>query len=473
MNLLFSPLKPRIPLATRGRAGHRLHLKEATSALPTFILLVIGLLSVILASYAILAQLVYQNTEDTLAGYSQSLSQRVDSSMSAHAIDQEIARFKHYHPDTRVSVVLSGSNRHLGDYVPVEEDRHSGRVKVAHAYPGEHYAIAQSENGGMHVVVADHDPNLLLLRVLFGIIALIGVGSLSVAWVVRSEDHSPHLEGLQESLDRMQRERVFRPVPVSARVEDEQIARISQSINLLLKECHDHGQRFAQLMADAGHELKTPLTALRINMELLVEVAKQAHGSTALSSEETQELEDSIRAQLDELTRLIDEVVDLSRHDAEEVLLETLHLDEVVASALSRARPRARAHEISLDTKLIPWQMKGNYRLLERMVLNLVDNAVKWSPRGAKVHVHMVEINPDAVMLMVADHGCGIPVAERPQVFNRYYRCESVQVPGTGLGLPICQQVVEVHGGSIQLWATNPLDVQHPGLTVSVLLPRG
>lgn len=466
--------------------------RSARAARTTFILLAIGLLGVVAGSYAILAQLMVHQAESVLLEYSDSLSKRIDSSMSAKAIDEEISSFKHYHPDAKVSVIPVGTNHHFGDYlavdIPQDSVPRSGMLAGKKSYPGAppQYGLARSEDERMYVVVSadetEYLQSLASLRVVFGVIGLVGVGSLALAWVVRADAYNQSVKCLQGALDRMHQERILRQVPICGADQDKQVAQLSESINTLLKECHHHSQRFAHLMADAGHELKTPLTALRINIELLMELnatlRSREERQGQLSVEETRELENSIRTQLDELTMLIEEVVEVSLHDSEETPLEIVQLDEVVRSALVRARPRAEAHQVSLDVHLEEWELEGNFRLLERMVLNLIDNAVKWSPEGEQVHITTAEINEDTALLMVSDHGRGIPADDLPYIFERYYRSQhqegtAAEVPGTGLGLHICQQVVELHGGNIQLWETDPLDVEHPGLTVSVVLPRG
>lgn len=506
MKLLFSP-RNKAPLTScdlKGASGpsqlcHRLHdcvgcarYRGARVAKTTFVLMAIALLAVVAAAYAILASLMVQRVEGELRECAHSLSTRVDGGMSVTGIAEEISTFKHYHPETQVAVLSADGQQHFGDDVgleiPYDQAARSGVLAATKGYLGAppQCGFARSGDDRMYVLVVSDETeylqNLAYLRWACAVIGLVGVGCLIGVWVVRADAHNQSVKCLQGALDRMHQEGLLRQVPVCGSEQDKQMMQLSQSINTLLKECHHRSQRFAHLVADAGHELKTPLTALRINIELLLELnaalAKAEGNDVGLSPTDTRELEMSIRTQLDELTMLIEEVVDVSLHDSEENPLEVVRLDEVVRSALVRARPRADAHGVNLDVQLAECQLEGNFRLLERLVLNLVDNAVKWSSAGQQVHINVAEINKDAVLLLVADHGRGIPAADLPYVFQRYYRSEhqhgeAAQVPGTGLGLHICQQVVELHCGHIQLWETDPRDEEHPGLTVSVVLPRG
>jgi two-component system sensor histidine kinase MprB len=199
-----------------------------------------------------------------------------------------------------------------------------------------------------------------------------------------------------------------------------------------------------RLVADAGHELRTPLTSLRTNLELLL--AAQRPGAPALSEQDRQELYADVRGQLDELTTLIGDLVELARQDAPQVVHEPVELVEVVERALDRARRRAAG--VSFDVSLTPWLLLGDASALERAVMNLLDNAVKFSPPGGVVRVLLRALGDGTAVLEVTDQGPGIADADLPHVFERFYRSEEARtLPGSGLGLAIVMQAAQRHGG--------------------------
>ncbi len=150
-----------------------------------------------------------------------------------------------------------------------------------------------------------------------------------------------------------------------------------------------------------------------------------------------------VRAQIEELTTLIGDLVELAREEPMAHVVEPLDLAEVVDRAV--ARVRRRAPTIAFDVKTDPWWVVGESSALERAMTNLLDNAAKWSPPDGVVTVRIAEGT-----LTVDDEGQGISDADLPHVFDRFYRAEeSRSMPGSGLGLSIVRQVVERHAGSV------------------------
>ena len=197
------------------------------------------------------------------------------------------------------------------------------------------------------------------------------------------------------------------------------------------------GQR--RLVADAGHELRTPLTSLRTNLDLLA----QAEGGIGLSAQDKRELLEDVQAQVEELTGLVSDLVELAREDAEKAEDRVVDMADIVANAVERARRRAPT--VHFDVRTRPWTVVGDPRSLERAVLNLLDNAGKFSPAGGTVTVRLSDGT-----ISVADQGPGIAEADLPFVFDRFYRSdESRTMPGSGLGLAIVRQAAERHKGSV------------------------
>ncbi|HEY0226257.1 MAG TPA: sensor histidine kinase, partial [Mycobacterium sp.] len=137
----------------------------------------------------------------------------------------------------------------------------------------------------------------------------------------------------------------------------------------------------------------------------------------------------------------------------------------------SLERVRRRRNDIHFDVEVIGWQVYGDASGLSRAVLNLLDNAAKWSPPGGHVGVKLRQLDPSHAELVVSDHGPGIPPNERRLVFERFYRSTTARaLPGSGLGLAIVKQVVLKHGGLLRVEDTVS-GGQPPGASFYVLLP--
>jgi two-component system sensor histidine kinase MprB len=195
-----------------------------------------------------------------------------------------------------------------------------------------------------------------------------------------------------------------------------------------------HAQR--QLVADASHELRSPVTALRTNIEVLL-----AGGE--LAPDDRDRLLEDVRAETEELTALITDVIELARGDEPLSGVEDVQLHALVSEAVARARRRRPS--VVFAEELEPTIVDGVPDRLGRAVDNLLDNAAKHSPEG-----DAVEVSLHGGELTVRDHGPGIPEDERTHVFDRFYRGATARGrPGSGLGLAIVRQVVESHGGTI------------------------
>ncbi|QFZ17763.1 HAMP domain-containing sensor histidine kinase [Saccharothrix syringae] len=242
--------------------------------------------------------------------------------------------------------------------------------------------------------------------------------------------------------------RVARTRDLDADIPDEgggEIRQLIQSINDMLAALRDSRQAQRLLAEDAAHELKTPLTSLRLNIELLIRLDRRGTLDSALPSESRTRLLNDLGAQVAELSTLATELTDLARGDVSDESTELLDLADVVVAAATQARSRTPDIEVALD--VTPVWVSGRPAALQRAVLNLVDNAVKWSPADQPVQVRLRARGASAV-LEVDDAGPGIDAADVPRVFDRFYRADSARaLPGSGLGLSIVQRVVDAHGG--------------------------
>ena len=235
-------------------------------------------------------------------------------------------------------------------------------------------------------------------------------------------------------------EHVARTRDLSRRIEaqgGDELARLAASFNTMLEALDDSQRAQRRLVADASHELRTPLTSLRTNLEVLGTPG-------ALPEADRERLRADLVAQLEELSELVGDLVELARDgEPNGEPHEPLRLDELVAAAVERARRHAPAVEFTAD--LEPCMVSGARGRIDRAVANLLDNAAKWSPAGATVHVALRDGE-----LTVRDHGPGIAAEDLPHVFDRFYRSTAARGrAGSGLGLAIVRHVAERHGGAV------------------------
>lgn len=270
---------------------------------------------------------------------------------------------------------------------------------------------------------------------------------------------------LTEAAERVARTDDLRPIPVFG---SDELARLTEAFNAMLRSLTESRERQARLVADAGHELKTPLTSLRTNVELLM--ASSSPGAPPIPESELTELRADVIGQIEELSTLVGDLVDLTREDnAHGTVLEDVDMVEVIDRSFERVR--RRRNDIQFDIDVIGWQVHGDPAGLSRAVLNLLDNAAKWSPSGGVVGLHLRQVDSAHAELVVSDQGPGIAPEERGLVFERFYRSTASRaMPGSGLGLAIVKQVVVKHGGMIRIGETNP-GGDPPGTSFFVLLP--
>jgi two-component system sensor histidine kinase MprB len=190
-----------------------------------------------------------------------------------------------------------------------------------------------------------------------------------------------------------------------------------------------------QLVADASHELRTPVTSLRTNIEVLLQGGE-------LDPEDRRRLLADVVEQSEELSALVNDLIELARGDQPGPDTDDVRLDRVAADSLARAR--RNAPEIRFEAQLEPVLVDGVPERLGRAINNLLDNAARHSPAGGTVEIH---VGADGVR--VRDHGTGVAEADLPYVFDRFFRgTNSRGRQGSGLGLAIVRQVTEQHGGT-------------------------
>lgn len=306
------------------------------------------------------------------------------------------------------------------------------------------YAI-HDPSGATLVLAHSLDSTNSVLRSLGGVlltISAIGVFFAVAAGITVATAGLRQVARLRRAADRIAETDELRPIPVHG---TDELARFTRSFNEMLAALQASRVKQAELVADAGHELKTPLTSLRTNVELLMMASRSG---AAISAKDREDLEADVIAQIEELSTLVGDLVDLAREDGPQQVIEEVDVVDVVETSLERVE--RRRPDVTFILKLNDWFLFGDPAALGRAVLNLMDNAAKWSPENGTVRITLRPVSQNLVELTVADSGPGIPEADRTKVFERFYRSiQSRSMPGSGLGLAIVKQVIARHGGTI------------------------
>jgi two-component system phosphate regulon sensor histidine kinase PhoR len=223
-----------------------------------------------------------------------------------------------------------------------------------------------------------------------------------------------------------------------------------------------------EFVANVSHELRTPLTAIHGYVETLL-------GGALEEPDNARRFLEIVHRQTERLGRLIDDLTELSNIELGKVSLHVAPtpLDEVIDSVLALVLPRARAGQVSVSVQ-IPARLpavEADHDRLAQILINLVDNAVKYTPRGGAVTIRAAVTGPTVMEVAVEDTGVGIPAADLPRVTERFYRVDkarSRELGGTGLGLAIVKHLVLAHGGEIKIDSA-----LGRGTTVRFTLPIG
>jgi two-component system, OmpR family, sensor histidine kinase MprB len=236
-------------------------------------------------------------------------------------------------------------------------------------------------------------------------------------------------------------ERITDTHDLSDRIETEgsdELNRLGSTFNAMLDSLEGAIRSQRQLVSDASHELRTPLTSLRTNIDLLRQ-------GVQLDERDRDRLLRDLGTEIEELTALSANLVDLARGSQRDLHLRQVRLDEVAEVVRGRALARFPTLDVALEAE--PTTVWGDPEKVERAIWNLVENAAKWSNGGSRI-----ELQAAGGELTVRDYGPGVPAADRPYIFDRFYRSEAARgQPGSGLGLAIVRQIAESHGGRVDV----------------------
>ncbi|MCS4490017.1 HAMP domain-containing histidine kinase [Corynebacterium sp. ES2794-CONJ1] len=415
---------------------------------------------VLILSYLSASRAITNAVDQDLRAKAESMMVLSESPQFALNARSEIDYFKVRNPDYFATVQRSDWVYSVGDELPLPVIRATDRSKVE-TIDGKRIYLLIDDQRTMVMIARDFGGVQSLLAALgFVLLIIAGLGivlAVAIGLFVARAGLRP-LVALQAAVEEVTKTKKLEPIPVSGTVE---LAQLTTSFNEMLRALEESRKQQAELIADAGHELKTPLTSMRTNIELLMMMEKQG----GISASDRAEMESDVLAQMEELTTLIETLGDLAREDSSSLELQVVELADSVDEAFEKVR--RRRPDIQFIANLSPWYLWGDLQGIDRAILNLIDNAAKFSPPGAPVKVNMEQLSSDLLELSVADSGPGIAPRERHKVFGRFYRSiEARAVPGSGLGLSIVAKVIARHHGTIEV-----LDSEDGGTLMRVTIP--
>jgi two-component system, OmpR family, sensor histidine kinase MprB len=354
-------------------------------------------------------------------------------------------------PDSQFQIPVSAADRTLAStggeasFSDVNAQGTSLRVLTQPLPTGGAIQVARSLED------TDHTLNTLII-----ILAAVSAGGIALAATLGPFVARAALAPAGEVSDAA--EEVARTHDLTHRIEvrgDDELGRLAASFNEMMAALERSEAAQRRLVADASHELRTPLATLRTNIETLGRTEQ-------IDPEERKRLVADLTQELEEMTDLVGDVVELARAPGQDAIArQDVALDELTRDAIERAQRRAR--DLRFEERLQPSIVHADAQRLGRAISNMLDNACKWSPDGGEIDVEVADGR-----VSVRDHGPGFPADDLDKVFDRFWRADEARgKPGSGLGLAIVQRVAEEHDGSAT--ASNAED---GGAVVSLELPE-
>ena len=323
---------------------------------------------------------------------------------------------------------------------------------------GTTYRVFSVQTHGLVIQVAQ---DLRVRKRMAGALALRTIGPIAlmapllmlVVWWVVSRSLAP--------VARVRRQVAAREAnelsPVSEEGLPEEVRPLVHELNLLFDRVRHAFDAQKHFVADAAHELRSPLTALKLQVQSLQRAPDEATRDIAIGR---------LAAGIDRATRLVEQMLALARHEASMAAgakPEQVDLNEVARLAVSDAIANAQARRIDIgiavsaaDNDTVAVVVQGQPEALRMMLRNLLDNAVKYTPEGGQVDIGIAHRDA-GVELCVDDSGPGLPESERERVLDRFYRSGEPQAPGSGLGLAIVKSIADLHGATVSLGASPSL----------------
>jgi len=418
--------------------------------------LAVVLVAVVLGVAAVvLVQLHERQLRDSL---DRSLGQRADQIEASLSVPDSADPFANTDREDRVAQLLDpqgGVIAGVGDLGPVADEVLAvqptrQRFVTVSELPQEDdgyrllFRPVTSPSGSAVLVVGENtdelDDSVRTLTVLLAtVIPLVVLVLGAVVWWLVGRTLRP-VEDIRRQVSSIELDQLDERVPVPG--ADDEISRLATTMNAMLDRLDDAADRQRRFVADASHELRSPLTRMRTTLEVDRHDPDADHRRTC-----DQVLDDAIAMQ-----RMVDDLLFLARRDGQATLGESaaIDLDVLVDEEVQQARTQT---EVTLDQSAVSAAVVSGRRSdLARLVRNLLDNAVRHAER--QVAVSLVDHRDGGVVLMVDDDGPGIDPSDRQRVFERFTRLDDarqVGVGGTGLGLAIAAEIAHDHGGTIEV----------------------
>lgn len=328
------------------------------------------------------------------------------------------------------------------------------------------YYTAPIIDGGVHIgavlfasSIQDVSDSINEVVARIALVFVVMTAITAIATFILSSFISKPIVTLTGAIRRMSTNDFTSRVPENGKGE---IGELSRAFNRMSEQIQDHERVRNEFVSNASHELKTPLATMKLLSESIL---YEDNPDPAVMKE----FFSDINSEVDRLTGIINDLLELVRYDSvtSELKIGSIRLDELAQRVVRRLAPLAAKKGLTQETKLSPVLIEGDESKLEQVMMNLIDNAIKYTDKG-KISVTVKQDGANAVF-SVKDTGIGISEEAQPRLFERFYRVDKARSRasgGTGLGLSIAQRIVAMHGGYI--------DVQsalQKGSTFTITLP--
>jgi heavy metal sensor kinase len=305
------------------------------------------------------------------------------------------------------------------------------------------------------------DTVTLLQRIMILAAIVVTLLSAAGAWFLTGRVLRP-IDKMSEQVRRISVNDLNERLQINQRDE---IGRLASTFDDMISRLQASFERHKRFTSDASHELRTPLTVMQADISLALRRPRSA-------AEYRRTLE-SAQEEVSRLSHIVSDLLTLTRLDTDVALIahEEVALDDIIDGVVAGLRPLAHDRLVSLTYGIdAPAIVMGDSTRLKQLFINLVDNAIAYTPAGGRVHVSLVS-SPEGITVSVTDTGVGIDPLHLPHIFERFYRTDEARSrsnEGTGLGLAIVKSAVQAHNGRIDV-TSRP----GAGTTFTVWLPRG
>lgn len=307
-----------------------------------------------------------------------------------------------------------------------------------------HHELIDSYRSGLRGDLPPDSPYPGILQTLLDFVVPLAVALLPLAWVVHREIMRP-VERITTAVRRVNVNNLGERIGLSGNADE--LDRLAGFINEMMERLDNSVSRVREFTLDASHELKTPLTVMRAQIELALKDAPDTQASRELLHSQLEEIR--------RMTAIVDALSLLAKADSGRTPedFRIIDISALVAEAVEDAGILGEANRVSFSADIEPGvRLSASHNRLRQLLLNLFDNAIKYNVPGGRVVVRLHRVGK-TVELAVSNTGAGIPAESLPRVFNRFFRCDRSRIEhpdGSGLGLAICEWIVRLHHGEIR-----------------------